>query len=302
MRRMTRRPRAETPSERRALAAAGAAVLAWSTVATGFKLGLAVLAPAQLLLLGTFFSWLVFVTAALVRGERLARGDAVRAAILGLVNPCAYYLVLFAAYARLPAQVAQPLNYTWAIVLAVLAVPVLGQRLARRTLAGIITSYAGVVLIASRNPLAPGEPLDGLGIALALASTVLWAGYWLANARGRSAPAPRMAVSFAAALPVLAVTCALGPGWPPVTTETLLFGAWVGLVEMGLTFLVWHYALSNARSAARVGQLVFLSPFLSLLMIRGVLGEPVGWRSVAGLAVIVGGLLLTGRPGGRAAR
>ena len=36
---------------------------------------------------------------------------------LGLLNPVAYYLVLFKAYDLLPAQVAQPINYAWPIVL-----------------------------------------------------------------------------------------------------------------------------------------------------------------------------------------
>ena len=38
------------PAERKALLLALSAVALWSTVATGFKLGLAVMAPAQLLL------------------------------------------------------------------------------------------------------------------------------------------------------------------------------------------------------------------------------------------------------------
>ncbi len=34
-------------------------------------------------------------------------------ALLGLLNPVAYYLVLFKAYDLLPAHVAQPINYTY---------------------------------------------------------------------------------------------------------------------------------------------------------------------------------------------
>lgn len=234
---------------------------------------------------------------ALTRGRwRLAPGERLRVFALGLVNPFLYYVVLFAAYERLPAQIAQPLNYTWAVVLALLAVPVLKQRLAPRTLAGIVVSYAGVVVLVSENPIEPGVPLDATGIALALASTVLWAGYWLANARCRSEPLALMFWSFSAGLPAVALACAAGPGWPPFTLPTLAFGGWVGLVEMGVTFLLWRRALSLTASAARVGQLVFLSPFLSFVIIALVLGEPLGWRSVAGLAVIVAGLLVTGMP------
>lgn len=283
--------------EREALVCALAAVLLWSTVATGFKLGLRSLAVTQLLFVGTLLSWALFAVLAFARGRwRLAPGEAGLAAVLGLVNPFLYYLVLFEAYDRLPAQIAQPLNYTWAIVLALLAVPVLGQRLTARTLAGIVLSYAGVVVLVSHNPLDPGAALDPLGIALALASTVLWAGYWLANTRARSEPLALMFWSFTAGLSCIALACAAGPGWPAFTLPTLAYGAWVGFVEMGVTFLLWQRALRLTNHAARIGQLVFLSPFLSFALIATVLGEPVGLRSIAGLAAIVAGLLVTGTP------
>ena len=63
-----------------------------------------------------------------------------------LLNPVLYYLVLFEAYDRLPAQIAQPLNYTWAITLALLAVPLLGQRLSGRDMLAVLLGYGGVVI------------------------------------------------------------------------------------------------------------------------------------------------------------
>lgn len=292
----------EVARERRALLSALAAVLLWSTVATGFKLGLAHLAVLQLLFLGTLISWLLFALMAALAGTvKVLPGEGGAAVALGLINPFVYYVVLFEAYARLPAQVAQPLNYTWAIVLALLAVPLLKQKLTRRTLAGIATSYAGVVLLVSRNPLDPTTPLDAVGIALALASTVLWAGYWLVNTRCRSEPLALMFTSFSVGLPAVALACWWGPGWPQLSGINLFYGAWVGLVEMGVTFLLWQRALRLTQSAAGIGQLIFLSPFLSLVLIGTVLGEPIGWRSIAGLAVIVVGLAITGTPAARPA-
>ena len=99
------------------------AVLLWSTVATGFKLGLRELAPLELLWLGAVTSFVFFAAASLVTGRwpairALSGRDWLRLGALGLLNPFLYYLILFEAYARLPAQIAQPLNYTWAITLA----------------------------------------------------------------------------------------------------------------------------------------------------------------------------------------
>lgn len=282
--------------ERKALSFAVVAVLMWSTVATGFKLGLAVMTPVQLLFAGASFSTVVFVAAAISSGWPRRHLDLKEAALFGLLNPVFYYLVLFEAYDRLPAQIAQPLNYTWAIMLAILAIPVLGQRLTARTSAGIVVGYLGVVVLLSQGRFDAPPDLDPLGVLLALASTVLWAGYWLFNARSVTEPAALMATSFLLALPVLGAICVIGPGLPAPTLDTLIYGAWVGFVEMGITFLLWQRALRLSRHAARIGQLIFLSPFISLVLIGAVLGETIHVTSWIGLGIIVVGLLVTGRP------
>jgi len=106
-------------NEKRSLTLGLCAVLLWSTVATGFKLGLELLSVLQLLWLGTLISLIVFFlygifTSQLTPSKRLLR----ESLILGMINPVVYYIILFAAYDRLPAHIAQPLNYTWAITLA----------------------------------------------------------------------------------------------------------------------------------------------------------------------------------------
>ena len=81
--------------ERQALVFGLSAVLLWSTVATGFKLGLDVLAVEQLLLLGSVMSWGIFALyCAATRRFRIERRDRPLVFGLGLVNPFAYYLVL----------------------------------------------------------------------------------------------------------------------------------------------------------------------------------------------------------------
>ena len=159
-----------------------AAVLLWSTVATGFKLGLAVMTVTQLLWLGTAISWAIFLVYAAATSQlRPSKPLVWQSIVLGSINPAAYYLILFAAYDRLPAHIAQPLNYTWAITLALLAIPILGQRLTRTMLAGIIISYVGVLILLSSANTSDASQLSWVGVALALGSTLLWASYWLLN-------------------------------------------------------------------------------------------------------------------------
>lgn len=287
---------ASAQRERRALLYGLASVALWSTVATGFKLGLRELAPIQLLLLGCVVALAFFAVARCFVTVRLSWRQHLVAAALGVVNPLAYYVVLFEAYDRLPAQIAQPLNYTWAIVLALLAVPLLRQRLTALGWCGAAVSYAGVVVVLTQGELADFQRFDVVGVALALFSTVLWALYWIAAVRLRIAPPALMFNGFAAATPLVALVCYFTAGLPAPTMAAFGYGAWVGLVEIGVTFLLWQRALTLTDKAGRLSQLVFLSPFLSLLLIAFVLDEAIHPSAVAGLALIVGGLALSQHP------
>lgn len=278
-----------------AVAPALICVVLWSTVASGFKLGLEHFAVEQLLFLGTCISWLVFLCYAIVTNQlALAASDRALAVGLGLINPTAYYLILFAAYDRLPAHIAQPINYTWAITLALLAVPILGQRLTLRSLWGILTSYLGVVILVTTTPGEAGS-ISTQGVALALLSTVLWASYWLLNTRSTAAPASLMFWSFSIALPIISVICWSGPGLPNLNLQALGFAFWIGAIEMGITFLLWQRALRVAHSSAKIAQLIFISPFLSLLLIYLLLDEPISLWALPALAVIVLGLVISQR-------
>lgn len=291
--------------ERQALLTGLCAVVLWSSVSTGFKLGLMTLTVLQLVLLGTLISTIVFALAALLSDTKGSSRDSStilpllrEAAPLALINPLLYYPALLAGYERLPAQVAQPLNYTWAVVLAVLAVPLLKQPLSARLLLGILVSYGGAVLIVIGSHWAPWVTLDSVGLVYIALSTVLWALYWVLNTRTHSPPLVLMLTSFALALPPLALATWWLDGWPPLTLKNIGYGVWIGAIEMGVTFLLWQRALRLTRSAARIGQLIFLAPFLALLPIHLLLGEPILWTSVAGLLVILTGLRLTALSGG----
>lgn len=291
-------------SQRKATLLGLGAVLAWSTVATAFKLTLRHVDHFQLLLLANVFS-LVSLGVVLGLQGRLhlllcATGRQYRVAFgLGLLNPFIYYLVLFKAYELLPAQVAQPLNFTWALTLSWLSVPLLGQKVGwRHGLAGLIC-YFGVVVLATGGDLATFKVANPLGVGLALGTTVIWALYWIGNAKSDLDPVTGLFLGFAFALPFVAGATLLFSdlrfGW-----EGWLGGAYVGAFEMGFTFVLWLTALRLTTSTARIANLIFLAPFLSLVFIHFVLGEHVVPATIIGLVLIVAGLLL--QSGGRSRR
>jgi drug/metabolite transporter (DMT)-like permease len=206
------------------------------------------------------------------------------------MNPVAYYLVLFAAYDRLPGQEAMALNYTWALAMAFLAVPILGQRLTRIDIVAGLIAYAGVWVIATRGSVLDVDFADPIGVFLALASTLLWALYWLLNAKDKRQPLVGQWQNFSVGLPVLTILLLLGPGlewhgWP-----ALWAGVYVGLFEMGVAFILWQLAVHKVSRTAKVSNLIFLSPPISLLLLFLVVGEPIFPSTLVGLGLILLGL------------
>jgi drug/metabolite transporter (DMT)-like permease len=165
----------------------------WSTVATACKLSLGHISPAELVLYSALTSCCVLAAALVWQGKlgllKAATGkDWLLSLQLGIINPLCYYLVLFKAYDLLPAQQAQPLNYTWAITLSLLSVPMLGQRLVKMQLVAIVISYFGVLIISTNGNLLALHFQDPYGVFMALLSTVFWSFYWIFNTRDHRDP------------------------------------------------------------------------------------------------------------------
>jgi drug/metabolite transporter (DMT)-like permease len=273
------------------------AVLCWSTVATAFKLSLDHVSPAQLVLLAAAVSWLLL---ALVLGftgnlSAIFRGDVgsyLHSMVLGALNPFLYYLVLLEAYARLPAQEAQALNYTWALTMALLAVPLLRHPLKALEAFAALVCYCGVLVIATHGQLLSLEFVNPVGVALALGSTVLWAFYWLLNTSEQRDPVLALFLNFSFALPLLLAYCAWRGELHAIPWQGVAGALYVGFFEMGLSFILWLKAMRLTRSTLRISSLIFIAPPLSLVLIHFVLGEAIMRSTLVGLALILAGLAM----------
>ena len=272
-------------------------VLLWSTVASAFKLSLRYLDYIQLLLYSTLVSFFILILILALQGKtRLlfsySGSQYLRSLVLGFLNPFLYYSVLFKAYDLLPAQEAQPLNYTWAITLALLSIPLLKQRISIRDIFSVFVSYSGVVVISTHGNIFSFRFSNPLGVALALGSTVIWALYWIYNTKDDRDPVAGLLLNFLFGLPWVLTTCLLFSTVRVSNPLGLVGAAYVGVFEMGITFVLWLSALKLSENTAKVGNLIFLSPFLSLVFIHFFVGEVILPSTLTGLALIVAGLLI----------
>ncbi len=284
-------------SSRKAFIYASLAVLCWATSPTAFKLGLRYQDSYQLLTGASIVSLLVLGVIILFQGKyrlfaELGWKDMGFSLIMGLLNPVAYYLILFKAYSILPAQVAQPLNMVWPIVLVIISIPMLRQRVSWKSIGAMLISFSGVILVSTQGGTAGKDPENRLGIVLALSSSIVWAFYWIYNQRDRKDPVIRLFLNFLFASIFLILGGVLRGQALPGSPAGWYTAFYVGVFEMGVTFVLWLLAMQYAPTTDRISNLVYVAPFLSLLIVNLVLDEKIFHTTVYGIILLVTGILI----------
>jgi drug/metabolite transporter (DMT)-like permease len=280
---------------------AALSVILWGTIPTAFKTALAELSIVTMLGVATLVSMLVlFIIVAATGKLKLLGGTSLRelswSALLGLINPVVYYLILLTAYSRLPGQVAQPLNMIWPIIIVFLSVPLLHQHIPARSFAALFISLAGVYIISSQgSPFHPGRS-DALGVSLALVSSVLWALYFILNVRDKRDEAVKLFTNFAFGSAYMIIAMVLsGSFHEQISFRGAAASVYIGIFEMGITFWLWLRALQLAPTSDKISNMIFFAPFISLILLHFIIGEPVYYTTPIGLLIIIGSVLFQNR-------
>lgn len=273
------------------------AVLSWSTVATAFKVALTYLTHFEMLLIASLTSVLIFTAVLTVQKKwelvgKLTPKQWKELAFQGFLNPAAYYLILFKAYDMLPAQVAQPVNYAWPIVLLILLAVFAKQPIPAKKYIGMIISMSGVVMISAGTGQLSDMDVPLTGVLLAAFSAFFWAGYWMVNNKNKDSIDAIVSLfgSFLCGSLYLIVCIPLF-GLSVPNLNGLLAGMYVGGFEMAIPFISFGIAMRITSNPALINQLCYLSPFLSLFFIALVLHEPIVITTYIGLVLIVSGIV-----------
>ncbi|MFO7895536.1 MAG: DMT family transporter [Candidatus Cloacimonadales bacterium] len=286
-------------NQKKAYLLAVCAILLWATAATAFKLTLTQINYLQLLFASSLVATIASFFLLLFSGKIALLGtmnssQLLSSLLLGLLNPFAYYLVLFRAYELLPAQIAQPLNFLWPIIIVLFSVPLLKQKLKFRHLLALLISFIGVLVISSQGRLRAPE-INLFGVGLALFSTIIWALFFVINVRDQRDEYLKLFLSFGFGC-LFSLLLFLASGQSFSFSPAAIWGCiFIGLAEMAITFAIWIKALKLSRTTAQVNSLIYLTPFLSLIVIGFVLKEQILLSTVLGLLLIVSGILLQER-------
>jgi drug/metabolite transporter (DMT)-like permease len=201
-------------------------------------------------------------------------------------------VILFKAYELLPAQEAQPLNYTWPIMISIFSVLFLKEKISLKIILGLVVSFTGVIVLATHGNIFTFKFNNLYGISLALGSSVIWASFWILKLKDKRSISVKLLSAFFYGTIFTLIYILFFEKFSIPQTKYLLGAVYVGFFEMGITFFLWMKGISLSNNQSKTSTLAYLSPFISLLFIAIILGEKILFSSIIGLILIISGIIV----------
>ncbi len=270
-------------------------VLLWSTVSTAFKLALAkasallILSYAMLIASGILLFY-IFINKELALLFKLSKKQFFSCFLLCSIL-FIYYQSLFIGYAGLPVQIAQPVNYSWTLMLALISSFIFKQKLSGKEIFWILFAYAGVLIISLGNSSTIMQA-NSLSLFCILISTILYAVYWIYNTAVKLPANIKLFLGFLGASLLGFITLFFRNEPFVLPQDAIPPTCYIGLIELSIPFILWDRALQYTKSISKIATIPLISPFFALLWANSILNEHINPLSIIGLLFIVGGIFM----------
>ena len=273
--------------------------LVWGSNFLFMKWAVALISPAQVVLLRVLFGFLPILALALYR--RALRWTDLRHwrhfAAMSVMATSFYYYAFVKGTALLPSGVAGMLSgVTPLFTYGLTALALRSEPLTVRKLAGVILGFFGVMLVA--RPWANGDAVIGLGGvayillgSISLASSFVYARRFLVNLGIQ--PLALSTYQIGCALMTLAIVTPYA-GMLRISTSTTatvgLIGG-LGLCGTGMAYVLYYYIVSQT-SAVFASAVTYLPPLVALALGHLLAHEPLVPSEIAAVFVISCGVAL----------
>jgi drug/metabolite transporter (DMT)-like permease len=246
-----------------------------------------------MLLLPIFARYVLRVPLGLPRRD-LWRAMALGAAALGVVH-----ILVFVGLRTTTAVDATLLLAGEPLVMAVMSALLLGERMSRQAVWGLVIGFAGAYLLINRGLLPPLDDRGTLVGNLLVAASVLLEGTGTVLSRGLTRRHSGIVVLFwesVGATIALAIPAYLFWASSPVLPTPAALGAmlYLGMVNSTFCYAVW-FVLMERHHVGNMGVFIFVQPVFGALMGVVWLKEPFGIYTAIGSVMVLTGVWMTTR-------
>lgn len=276
---------------------AGVSILFWGSSASVTRLMMSSLSSIDMLFYGGitavgFLICLNFFTGRLEKLRSIRPAQLVQMCLLGLLGMSLASVSLYLGMTRLKTQQAYIINYLWPILVVVFSWPILGERMTPRKSIALLLSFFGVAIVASEGNLTNLTQVDLVGVLACVVAAASYALFSVLNVKVTCDKFVAMMVYYASST-AAALLILLFDGRPfPILGLPQLGGMlWMGVLTSGLAYTTWAIAM-DIGDTAKLSNLAYITPFVSLIFIYILLKEPILWSSYVGLIFIVLGVVV----------
>lgn len=277
-------------------------VFIWATMATVVKMVLTNIPNLQALCISSIFSVLFLAAVNLKSGtaalwRRYTARDYSIMAGLGFIGLFLYSALYFYGLSILSSQEACILNYLWPMMLVLFSAVILKEKLTARKIIAMICSFAGIIILSSGGS-ASGSTNAFPGMLCCVLAAACYGLFSVLNKKTGYDQTIAMTIMW-----FVTAVCSFALGivteeWVPIVNTQWLGILWLGIAINAIAYLLWALALQSASNTARIANLAYLTPFLSLLISAIVLKEQIQPHALIAFLFIIGGILLQALPSG----
>ena len=271
-------------------------VLLWSTTATISKLLLGSLDSMQILLVSSLFSFIFLLIINCFNGsikeiKKYKPKDYLIIFALGVIGIFLYDLFFYLGINAMQASQAFIINYLWPIMTVLFACIILKEKFTIRKIIAIIISFIGVIIVSSNGNLLSIEKSSLMGTIYCLLAALLYGLFSVLNKKQNyNKYTSMMLFYFNSTIISLIYVIATKRFFVPELSQTLGL-LWIGMFTSAIAYTSWALALAKGDTA-RISNIAYLTPFISLVWTGIVLKEKISFYSVLGLVIIVLGIFI----------
>lgn len=275
---------------------AAISIFCWSTAATVSKLLLGSLDSMQILFVSSLVAtvFLLFLNIAkgtLKKIRALSALDFLKLFVIGTLGIFLYHLFLYMGIDRMDASQAFIINYLWPIMSVIFACIILKEKMTARRAIAIVLSFLGVIIVTTGGNFSSLAIESISGSLLCVLAAVCFGLYTALNKRESFDQLLSMLVFYFFSTVAAFIYCVMTKAsfaFSPAEIGGLL---WIGIFTTAVPYVTWALALESGDTA-KVSNLAYITPFLSLVWTTLILREDFKITSLIGLAVIISGVLL----------
>ena len=271
-------------------------ILLWASIPVASKKILAEISNIQMLFYSTILSF--FVLGLVVLFERKVKvmknysvNDYLVMSFLGFLGTYLFYILLYRAFALIPASEAYTLNFTWPILVLILAFVLLKEEITVRKIAAILISFFGIVVIVTKGQIFSLSLSNIKGDSLALSGSFVFAFFSVLGKKYNFDKTVSAFIYFASGLIFVTLTMLFFSSVKPPPVNIWLWLLYNGIFVNGISYIFWFKALEHGDTHI-VSNALYLTPFLSLIYISIFLNEKILLSSIIGLVIIVLGIVV----------